>query len=306
MNLRVGIIGMGVISKFYVHALRHKLSNPTLTAVCDLSEERLKPFMNDGIPCYQDYKEMLKRDDIDAVIINVPNDKHFEICRDALLMGKHVCCEKPMTMNMEEADELVRVSGESGRTMFTAFHRRYNIHFVNALKQLEPDDEIVKVTASYLEKIEEHAGDDKWYLQPDRCGGGCIADNGPNVYDTLAFFLGHLEVVSADISRNEHGVDIEARVELVTASGVPVSVHLDWAYPHGEQKDVIIYLKSGRVIEADMLAGFTEFKSSLYHEYEEILLDFAAKAASGTCHGEDGRDAVRLVRDTYQVETLKI
>lgn len=306
MTLHVGIIGMGVISKFYVHALQNKLSNPELAAVCDLSEERLQPFLETGVPCYQDYKELLNRDDIDAVIINVPNDKHFEICRDALLKGKHVCCEKPMTMNMAEADELVRIASTAQRTMFTAFHRRYNIHFVNALKELSPQDEIVKVTASYLEKIEEHAGDDRWYLQPDRCGGGCIADNGPNVYDTLAFFLGRLRVLSAEISRNEHGVDIEARVELVTDSGIPVSAHLDWAYPHGEQKDVVIHLKSGRIIEADMLAGFTEFKSSLFHEYEEILRDFTAKVSVGSCHGEDGRDAVRLVHDTYHAETLVI
>ncbi|MGF7047246.1 putative dehydrogenase [Paenibacillus sp. DS2015] len=306
MKLRVGIIGMGVISKFYLHALRNTLDNPVLIAVCDLSEERLKPFRQEGIPCYNDYKEMLRREDIDAVIINVPNDKHFEICRDSILMGKHVCCEKPMTMNMDEAEELVNVSITAELTMFTAFHRRYNIHFVNALKKLKFDDEIVRVTASYLERIEEHAGDDQWYLQPERCGGGCIADNGPNVYDTLAFFLGRLHVTSAAITRNKHHVDVEAIVELVTESGVPVSVHLDWAYPHGEKKDVVIHLKNGKTIRADMLAGFEEFKSSLYHEYEQILLDFQHQVSTGECHGEDGRDAVRLVHDTYHAEPMTI
>ncbi|MBP2000261.1 putative dehydrogenase [Paenibacillus shirakamiensis] len=306
MKFRVGIIGMGVISKFYVHALQNKLDNPVLTAVCDLSEQRLAPFREQGIPAYQDYNELLDRADIDGVIINVPNDKHFEICRDALLKGKHVCCEKPMTMNMEEADELVRIATTVNRTMFTAFHRRYNVHFEKALRQIAEEDEIIKVTATYLEKIEEHAGDDQWYLQPERCGGGCIADNGPNVYDTLAFFLGKLEVISADITRNEHHLDMEAHVELVTQSGAPVSVHLDWAYPHGEKKDVTIYLKSGQVLYADMLEGFTEFKASLYHEYEEITLDFLAKAETNTCHGEDGRDAVRLVRDTYLAEPVTL
>ncbi|GAB6990758.1 Gfo/Idh/MocA family protein [Paenibacillus pini] len=306
MKIRVGIIGMGVISKFYVHAFQNKLDNPVLTAVCDLSEERLIPFAEEGIPCYQDYKELLKRDDIDAVIINVPNDKHYEICRESLLSGKHVCCEKPMTMNLAEADELVQVSIAAERTMFTAFHRRYNVHFLDALKEIKQGDEIVSVQASYLEKIEEHAGDDQWYLQPERCGGGCVADNGPNVYDTLAFFLGRLEVVSAAISRNEHGIDMEAKVELITDSGIPVSVHLDWAYPNGEHKDVIIQLKSGRTIVADMLAGFTAFKSSLFHEYEEILRDFASQVLSNRCHGEDGRDAVRLVQDTYQAEPITI
>ncbi|MBA9085520.1 putative dehydrogenase [Fontibacillus solani] len=277
MNIRVGIIGMGVISRFYVEALINKLKSPVLSAVCDLNVDRMKRFADMEIPCYVDYKELLLREDIDAVVINVPNDKHFEICRTALLAGKHVCCEKPMTLTLDEAEELVRVSRETGFTMFTAFHRRYNVHFVKALEKLSSVDEIAAVHLHYLEKIEEHAGEDRWYLQPERCGGGCIADNGPNAFDTLAFFLGHMTVQNVDIKRNEHGVDIEAHIELVTDSNIEVHVHLDWDYPNGEKKDVRILLKDGREIYADMLAGFNEFKSSLYHEYEEILLDFKSK-----------------------------
>ncbi|QYR23488.1 Gfo/Idh/MocA family oxidoreductase [Paenibacillus sp. sptzw28] len=305
MKLRAGMIGLGVISKFYVHALQQRLDNPVLAAVCDLSDARMVPFTEDGLPGFKDYKELLKRDDIDAVIVNVPNDKHFEICRDALLAGKHVCCEKPMTLTLQEAEELVSVSRTTGRTMFTAFHRRYNVHFVNALEQLNSIEDIHSVSAGYLEKIEEHAGEDRWYLQPERCGGGCVADNGPNVFDTLAFFLGKMRVISADITRNERNVDIEARVKLLTGSGIPVSVHLDWAYLHGEKKDIRIHLKNGHTIEADMLAGFTAFKSSLYHEYEEILKDFTTRIKTGGCHGEDGFDAVRLVYETYQAEAIK-
>ncbi|GFN32277.1 Gfo/Idh/MocA family protein [Paenibacillus xylaniclasticus] len=303
MFVRVGMIGMGVISKFYVDALKNRLDNPQLVAVCDLSEDRLRPFKEQGLHCFLDYKEMLRQENIDAVIVNVPNDKHYEICRDALLAGKHVCCEKPMTLTLSEAEDLVRLSRSTGRTMFTAFHRRYNVHFVRALSSL-PREDIVSVSASYLEKIEDHAGFDQWYLEPERCGGGCVADNGPNVYDTLAFFLGRLTVVSTDIVRNERNVDIEAKVELVTQTGIPVSVHLDWAYPYGEKKDVIIQLSNGDTITVDMLAGFTEFKSSLYHEYEEILKDFVFQIQAGDCHGEDGLDAVRLVHETYGMEAV--
>ncbi|MNF00140.1 hypothetical protein D3C76_1057370 [compost metagenome] len=67
-----------------------------------------------------------------------------------------------------------------------------------------------------------------------------------------------------------------------------------------------ILLKDGREIYADMLAGFNEFKSSLYHEYEQILLDFKSKIEAGSCHGEDGLDAVRLVLDSYWLEKLTV
>lgn len=306
MNISIGIIGMGVISKFYVSALENKQNDMVLSAVCDLNVERMQPFIDTEISCTTDYKEMLAREDIDAVIINVPNDMHFQICRDALLSGKHVCCEKPMTLTLAEAEELVAISQRTGLTMFTAFHRSYNVHFIKALQEFNSVDEIDSVSASYLEKIEDHAGNDKWYLQPDRCGGGCVADNGPNVFDTLAYFLGHMTVRTAEITRDKHNVDLNAHICLVTETGIPVQVHLDWAYQYGEKKDIRIVLKNGQEIYVDMLKGFTEFKSSLYHEYEAILLDFNRKIQIGNCHGEDGLDAVRLVNETYGAEVRKV
>ncbi|MDA1478063.1 Gfo/Idh/MocA family protein [Bacillus changyiensis] len=306
MSLKIGIIGMGVISKFYVFALQNKLNDPLLTAVCDLNVERLENFNDSEVLCFSNYHDLLTREDIDAVIVNVPNDKHFEICRDALKARKHVCCEKPLTLTLKEAEELVAISREMNVTLFTAFHRRYNIHFVQAVEMLTSKEEIAAVHASYLELIEEHAGEDKWYLQPERCGGGCVADNGPNVFDTLSFFLGKMRVQAANIIRDEHHVDIKASIQLITNSDIKVHVELDWGYLHGEKKDVLIMLKNGQKIYVDMLEEFPEFKSSLYHEYEQILLDFKRQIELGNCHGEAGLDAVRLVQETYETENLKI
>jgi predicted dehydrogenase len=275
-----------------------------LVAACDLREARVAPFKARGVDVTLDYRELLARPDIDAVVINVPNDEHYAICRDALAANKHVCCEKPLTIRRADAERLVAQARAAGQTLFTAFHRRYNVNFVRALPLLADRSRIAAVTARYLEKIEEHAGDDRWYLDSRRCGGGCISDNGPNVFDTLAFFLGRLEVTRADVERDRFGIDREAHVDLVTPDGIPVHVHLDWAYPRGERKDLEVVLKGGERLAVDMLASFEEFKSSLWHEYEEILRDFIAKIRAGGCHGEDGLDAVRLVSDAYAAEGI--
>lgn len=306
MSLTVGIIGMGVISKYYVHALQNNVKDPVLVAVCDLNGEKLEPFNDGRMMRFSNYHDLLARKDIDAVVVNVPNDKHFKICRDALYAGKHVCCEKPMTLTLKEAEELVSISRHTRNTLFTAFHRRYNVHFAKALKEFKSVNEISSVRANYLEFIEDHAGEDKWYLQPERCGGGCVADNGPNVFDTLSFFLGEMKVESVNIKRNEQDVDIEALIKLSTKSVSNISISLNWEYNEGEKKDVHIILKDGKKIYVDMLEGFFEFKSSLYHEYEEILLDFKRHIEIGGCHGEDGLDSVRLVHETYGLEALKV
>ncbi|WP_044986138.1 Gfo/Idh/MocA family protein [Sorangium cellulosum] len=297
------MIGMGVISKFYVAGFP-RVDGAKLVAVCDLRKERVAPFEARGLDTTLDYRELLAREDIDAVIINVPNDEHYAICRDALAAGKHVCCEKPLTIRRADAERLVGQARAAGRTLFTAFHRRYNANVVRALPQLADRSRIASVTARYLEKIEEHAGDDRWYLDSRRCGGGCLADNGPNVFDTLASFLGRMEVTRAAVERDGGGIDREADVDLVSEGGIPVHVRLDWAYPRGERKDIEVSLKSGERVVIDMLAGFDEFKGSLWHEYEEIVRDFVATIGAGGCHGEDGLDAVRLVDDAYAAEGL--
>lgn len=298
MKLRLGMIGLGVISRFYRAALRTSEAIE-LVAVCDRDEAKLAEHRAAGRRVFRDWRDLLGRADLDGVIVNLPNDLHFAACADALAAGKHVCCEKPLTMSLAEADELVQLSRTAGRTLFTAFHRRYNQNVLRLREQLGDGSGVARVTARYLEKIEEHVGDDNWYLNPSRCGGGCVADNGPNVFDTLSFLLGRQEVVAARLEEVK-GVDLRARVDLVGSNGMPVEVELAWDFP-GECKDVTVHFHDGRRAHADMLHGFTGFKSSLDHEYVGILADFVAHVRRGEGHGEEGRDAVRLVEETYQV-----
>ena len=301
--LRVALIGLGVISKFYLAAL-NKLEHLTLAAVCDINEPKLASFRDAGLPCFTDYQTLLDRPDIDAVIINVPNDVHFPICRNALFAGKNVCCEKPLTLRFEEAQNLVALSYATGRTLFTAFHRRYNVNFQKALEQLPPLKDIASIVVRYKENIQDHAGDDRWYLEPERCGGGCIADNGPNVYDMLTHVLGYLHIASTNIEWNEHGIDVKAHVHLTNVHQIPVEVELDWDYHQGEQKDIRVILANGQQIYADLLEGFPLFKGSLFHEYEAILAHFAHHVAANKGSGRYGLDAVRLVQETYQAHAL--
>jgi predicted dehydrogenase len=154
------------------------------------------------------------------------------------------------------------------------------------------------VSADYLERIEEHAGPDRWYLDPKRCGGGCIADNGPNVFDSLRSFLGPLTVTGASIVRDGE-VDVQASVRLLSYKEIPVQVSLDWQYGQGEKKQLTALLKDGRAIEVDFLSGFTEFKGSLWHEYEGVLEDFLKHIARGQSDGGAGCEAVRMVEAAY-------
>ncbi|MFF9127649.1 Gfo/Idh/MocA family protein [Streptomyces sp. NPDC014889] len=295
---RIGIVGLGAISRFYLAAIER---SPAwrLTAVCDISAGRLLPH-RDQRPVHTGHRAMLARTELDAVVVTSPNDTHAAIAADALAAGVAVCVEKPLATRPEDAEALVAAAVERDVCLFTAFHRRHNREIAALRRTLESSAAPAGMTIRYLERIEDHIGQDAWYLDPQRCGGGCVADNGPNAYDLARLLAGEVGVEHAEVGRDAHGVDRRATVRLRSRSGVPVDVELDWSYP-GEVKDVTVRLTDGSVHTADMLRGFAEFKGSLWHEYVGVLDAFERAIHAGADHGGDGLAALALTEHTYRL-----
>ncbi|MFJ8128873.1 Gfo/Idh/MocA family protein [Streptomyces hydrogenans] len=303
--LRLGIAGLGVISRFYV-AAAERMPEWEVAAVCDLREEALDPFRG-RVACHTDHRAMLAAGPLDALVVAVPNHAHAGVCADALRAGVPVCVEKPLALDPADGRRLAALSRELGVPVLTAFHRRYNDRVLALLDRLPAPDAPVRVesvTVRYLERIEEHIGADTWYLDPARCGGGCVADNGPNAFDLVRLLLGETpsEVVAAEVVRDAAGTDRQAVVELAGPGGRG-RVELDWSYP-GEVKDVVVRLDDGTELSADMLGGRPGFKESLWHEYEGVLRDVAAlrELPDPSRAVEGGLAALELVAAVYAAE----
>ncbi|MFC9262993.1 Gfo/Idh/MocA family protein [Streptomyces hydrogenans] len=303
--LRLGIAGLGVISRFYV-AAAERMPEWEVAAVCDLREEALAPFRG-RVACHTDHRAMLAAGPLDALVVAVPNHAHAEVCADALRAGVPVCVEKPLALDPADGRRLAALSRERGVPVLTAFHRRYNDRVLALLDRLPAPDAPVRVesvTVRYLERIEEHIGADTWYLDPARCGGGCVADNGPNAFDLVRLLLGETpsEVVAAEVVRDAAGTDRQAVVELAGPGGRG-RVELDWSYP-GEVKDVVVRFDDGTELSADMLGGRPGFKESLWHEYEGVLRDVAAlrELPDPSRAVEGGLAALELVAAVYAAE----
>lgn len=302
--LRLALLGVGAIARYYRAAVA-VAPGAELIAACDLDEHKLQRYRAEGLMTSTDYRELLAEPAIEGVLVSAPNDVHARMCQAALEAGKHVCCEKPLVLDGREARRLARIAQQRQRVLFTAFHRRYNRNMRSLLQTLAAHRARGVHAAScrvrYFERIEEHCQGERWYLDPLRSGGGVLADNGPNAIDVAEMLLGPASVDCAHIERNRMGVDYRAAVRLRARSGAHVVCELDWAYAHGELKDVTLELSTGERIHADMLAGFPAFKSSLVHEYRRILADFA-RAINGESHeGGHGEHVVATVSDAYRV-----
>ncbi|ETN96577.1 Gfo/Idh/MocA family protein [Zhouia amylolytica] len=116
-TIKIALIGAGGMG---VADARTALLNPNIeiVAVCDLYTGRLdaaKSKWGSDIFTTKDYKEILKRSDVDAVIIGTPDHWHKQISIDALKAGKHVYCEKPMVHSVDEGLELIDTWKKSGK-----------------------------------------------------------------------------------------------------------------------------------------------------------------------------------------------
>ncbi|SEB85150.1 Predicted dehydrogenase [Streptomyces misionensis] len=297
--LRLGVVGLGAISPYYL-AAAERLPEWELTAVCDARAETLDAFGGTAAR-FRDHRTLLADARPDALVVAVPNDVHLPVCRDALAAGVPVCVEKPLALTAAEGRLLVELARRHEVPLMTAFHRRYNTA-VRDLARRTAGREIRSVKVRYLERIEDHLGGEDWYLDPARCGGGCVADNGPNALDVVRLLLGDLTLTGCELRRDGLGLDRRAVLRLRGRTGASASVELDWSYP-GERKDVEVELGDGEVLVADMLAGHTAFKGSLWHEYEAILREFAVLAEAGAAAGpgaHGGLQALELVEAAYR------
>ena len=180
-KLRMGVIGAGSFSIYHLDGI-NQAKNAELVAICDKyrekAEEKAERF---GAPTvYTDYHELLAREDIDAVTLPLPDQVHAEIAIAAMRAGKHVLCEKPMTLDLDECKEMIKVARETGKELMVGQIGRYTPAFVRAKKLLDAGviGELFMVESEYAHDYTGKFGTDGWRKQPEReaiIGGGCHA-----------------------------------------------------------------------------------------------------------------------------------
>ena len=107
--VKFGLIGYGTAAKCHAKAIK-EAKNGELVAVSEISEEARREAKDAfGIDTYQDYKDLLKREDIDVVTIAIPNYLHHMAAIDSLNHGKHILVEKPMALTVPDCEDIIKV-----------------------------------------------------------------------------------------------------------------------------------------------------------------------------------------------------
>ena len=192
--IRTAIFGTGFMGRVHLEAVR-RVESVEAAAIAGRNVEASRRLGEAySVPLITaDYREVLRDSTIDAVHIGTPNAQHFSMAKDALLAGKHVLCEKPLTTTVAEADELVALAAQQGLRNCTCHNLRYYpmVQQMRRLREAGDLGDILVVQGTYSQDWLLY--DTDWNWRVDSKAGGpsrCMADIGSHFVDMAEHVTG--------------------------------------------------------------------------------------------------------------------
>ncbi|MCK4662429.1 MAG: Gfo/Idh/MocA family oxidoreductase [Bacteroidales bacterium] len=194
------IIGCGRICYKHVESLKN-IKNVKIVAVCDIKPDRAKKYAEQlKVPFYLDYREMLRKENIDIVDILTPSGTHPEISIDVMNCGKHVIVEKPMALKVRDAELMIETADDKGVRLFIVKQNRFNQAVLKAREAFNKKrfGKLVMGTVRV-----RWARNQAYYDQDEWRGtwaqdGGVFSNQASHHIDLLQWFFGDVESVMAE------------------------------------------------------------------------------------------------------------
>src|SRR5690625_3736008 len=205
-SINVGMVGYKFMGKAHSNAYRAlpmffpESVQPKMKVICGRNEgavsEAAKQF---GWEEYTtDWKDLLARDDIDLIDINAPSNVHKEIAVAAAKAGKHLYCEKPLALTLEDSREMLAVAEDAGIKHMVGFNYRYAPAVMLAKKLIE-EGRLGKINHFRGWFLQDFIVDPNfplvWRLQKEVAGSGAHGDLGAHLIDMAHHLVGDLSEV---------------------------------------------------------------------------------------------------------------
>ncbi|MDO8512890.1 MAG: Gfo/Idh/MocA family oxidoreductase [bacterium] len=304
-TIRVGIIGLGGISRVHAAAYRGYGDNAILVSGADPDTPARKKFHETfGINAYVNYKEMLASEDLDAVSVCVPNFLHARVALDCLDAHCNVYCEKPPAINELEVMDMIEAAKKKDLLLMWAFNNRYRPEAQLIKRLIDMDDgitgigNIYQVSTSWRRRngIPMRGG---WFTKKAESGGGSLIDLGVHVLDLAMWVLDYPKIrtvvgsVGDNFGRQKShngpwgkpdsqglfNVEDYASAFITTTDGCAIKLESSWAsHREGEQVALEILGMKGSLkmnrkfrVEGDDNAAVDRLR--FYHDNGEAWVD---------------------------------
>lgn len=225
---RVAIIGAG-IGREHLAGFQQLPERFQVSTLCDLDEARAREVLVDA-PQTQysaSFDSVLADDNIDIIDVCLPPHLHFEHCERALLAGKTVICEKPLVSSVKDADLLMALTKDTGRSIYPVFQYRYGLGGQQMRKLIDSG----LAGKAFTGTLETHWNRDAVYYEPSWRGtwageqGGAVLNHAIHMHDWLSFVFGPVASVYAELATRVNSIEVEdcAAITLRMQSGALVT-----------------------------------------------------------------------------------
>ncbi|HJQ27632.1 MAG TPA: Gfo/Idh/MocA family oxidoreductase [Blastocatellia bacterium] len=278
--VRVGIIGSQFISTIHADALQ-QCAAAELFAAASPNPERIAAFAERfNIPHhFTDYRKLLEMDEIDMIVVGVPNDLHCQVAVDAAAAGKHVVMEKPLCLNLQEADRMIDACRKAGVKLMYAEELCFAPKYVR-LKQLLDSGALGRPLL--IKQSEKHDGPHAAHFwDVNRAGGGVTMDMGCHAIEFFRWMLGRPKITSiyAHMTTSLHADkttgDDNAILLLEFENGVTAMAEESWTKLGGMDDRAEVHGTDG-VAYANLLQGNSILT------YSRAGYDYAVEKAGST------------------------
>jgi len=316
-KIKVGIIGAGRMAYWHLRGYK-KIKGVEIVGIAGktqshISDLQRKFSISNG---YTDHREMLEKERPDAVNVTTPTYTHSSIVIESLGAGCHVLCEKPMAMNLEEADNMIAAERRSGKILMVGFSQRFYKEFVH-MKEIIDQGKLGTIKIAWFRRG-INMPPQKWYSDKEKSSGvtGELAIHG---IDWLRWIINSPVVqVSAELTEHERypGIDDNVWMLLTFANGALGVVGASYTFPFLKRDIGVIGDKMALTIErskvvmepygdhslARLAMKFVQYSFIVpywlyYNPFEKELKHFINCIQTGAApliSSEDGREGLKI------------
>ncbi len=232
-NIRIALIGYGYWGPNYARVL-DEMPDTTVAVVCDSKSDRLEraAARMPHVETSQDLAGVLRRNDIDAVVVSTPASTHYEVARLALESGRHVLVEKPLALEVGQCEELGDLAEKKSRVLMVAHTFLYNSG-IQKLRECVQSSSFGRVY--YLHSTRTNLG-------PIRHDVSAVWDLAPHDISIFNYVLGEAPLWTSAIGSRVLG-NVREDVAFITlgyANDVIANIHVSWADPNKVRKVVAV------------------------------------------------------------------
>lgn len=182
----IAIVGFGGMGSQHAKILS-KIERVEIAGIFDIQVDRQRSAVENGFRLFNTFEELLSDQKVDSVLIATPNDSHKEIAIASLTAGKHVICEKPVTLNSEQLQEILNTAKACGKVFAVHQNRRWDEDYL-VMKKLYDEGTLGEVF--HIEsRIQGSRGIPGDWRHEKEFGGGMMLDWGVHLIDRLMIMI---------------------------------------------------------------------------------------------------------------------